>query len=76
MKTRVEGVDEFFNVDNKDWGVSGGVGAMAFFSDHLGLRGDVRYFRNLGDPVANNQFDIAFGDFKFWRGTGGIVLKF
>lgn len=76
MKTRVDGIDEFFNVDRSDWGVSGGAGAMAFFSDHLGVRGDVRYFRNLGDPEPDNEFDIAFGDFSFWRGTGGIVLKF
>ena len=76
LKSRVDSVDEFFNVDNTDWGVSGGVGAMGFLSDHVGLRGDVRYFRNLGDPEPDNEFDIAFGNFSFWRGTGGVVLRF
>ena len=76
LKTRVTDVDEFFDVDNTDWGVSGGVGAMGFFTDHIGLRGDARYYRNLGDPEPDNEFDIDFGEFSFWRGTAGIVLKF
>jgi len=49
---------------------------MGFFGKNLGIRGDVRYFRNLGDPEPDNEFDIDFGDFSFWRGTAGIVLKF
>jgi outer membrane protein with beta-barrel domain len=76
LKTRVSSVDEFFNVDNTDWGVSGGIGAMGFFTDHIGLRGDARYFRNLGNTDTNNPLDINLGDFRFWRGTGGIVLRF
>ena len=76
MKTRVSDAEDFFDVDRNDFGVSGGVGAMGFFSDHVGLRGDVRYYRNLGDPEPDNEFDLDFGDFSFWRGTGGIVLKF
>jgi hypothetical protein len=76
LKSRARDVDEFFDVDRNDFGVSGGVGAIGFLNDNLGLRGDVRYFRNLGDPEADNEFDIDFGDFSFWRGTAGIVLKF
>jgi hypothetical protein len=76
LKTRVTDVDEFFDVDNTDWGVSGGVGAMGFFTDHLGVRADARYYRNLGDPEPDNEFDIDFGEFSYWRGTAGIVLKF
>ena len=76
LKSRVTDVDEFFDVDRNDFGVTGGVGAMGFFSENLGVRGDVRYFRNIGDPEADNEFDIDFGDFSFWRGTAGIVLKF
>ena len=76
LKTRVEGLEEFFDVDNTSWGVSAGAGAMGFFSKNLGVRGDVRYFRNLGDPEADNEFDIDFGKFSYWRGTAGLVLKF
>ena len=76
LKTRASDIDEFFDVDRNDFGVSGGVGAMGFFGNNLGVRGDVRYFRNLGDPEPDNEFDLDFGDFSFWRGTAGIVLKF
>lgn len=76
LKSRVEDVDQFFDVSRNDFGVSGGVGAMGFFGNNLGVRGDVRYFRNIGDPEPDNEFDIDFGSFSFWRGTAGIVLKF
>jgi hypothetical protein len=76
LKSRMEDIDQFFEVDNTDWGVTAGAGAMGFFTDNLGVRGDVRYFRNIGDPEPDNEFDIDFGSFSFWRGTAGIVLKF
>jgi hypothetical protein len=49
---------------------------MGFLGNNLGLRGDVRYYRNLGDPEPDDEFYIDFGEFSFWRGTAGIVLKF
>ena len=76
LKFRVEDVDQFFEVDSTDWGATAGAGAMGFFTENLGVRGDVRYFRSLGDPEPDNEFDIDFGDFSYWRGTAGIVLKF
>lgn len=76
LKSRAEDIDQFFDVSRNDFGVSGGVGAMGFFGNNLGVRGDVRYFRNVGDPEPDNEFDIDFGTFRFWRGTAGIVLKF
>ena len=75
LKSRAENIDQFFEVTRNDFGVSGGLGAMGFFTDNLGVRGDVRYFRNLGDPEPG-QLHIRFGDFSFWRGTAGLVLKF
>src|SRR5688572_4803360 len=68
LKSRAEDIDEFFDVSRNDFGVTGGVGAMGFFGNNLGVRGDVRYFRNIGDPEPDNEFDIDFGNFGFWRG--------
>jgi hypothetical protein len=78
MKSRFDASDsdDVFDVDRNDFGVSAGLGAMGFFTDNLGIRGDVRYFRNIGDPEPDNEFDLDFGSTDFWRGTGGIVLKF
>jgi opacity protein-like surface antigen len=75
LKTRVAGVDDFFDVSNTDFGVTAGVGAIGFFSDNVGLRGDVRYFRNLGDPEPDNEFDIDFGEFSYWRATAGVAFR-
>jgi hypothetical protein len=76
LKTRASDIDEFFDVDRNDFGASAGVGAMGFLGNNFGLRGDVRYYRNLGDPEPDEDFDLDFGDFSYWRGTAGIVLKF
>jgi hypothetical protein len=60
-------------VSDNEWGLNAGLGVMGFLSDHVGLRGDVRYFRNLtGDNVLNN---IDFGSFHFWRASFGVVLR-
>ena len=46
IRTNVEDVDDFFDVDTKnDFGLDVGGGVMGFFTDNVGLRGDVRYFR-------------------------------
>lgn len=75
LQTSVNGANELFDVDNNDFGVNVGVGAFGFMSDHVGLRGDLRYFRSLSDPDEDNEFDIDFGDFDFWRGTVGVTLR-
>jgi opacity protein-like surface antigen len=64
------------HVDATDWGFNVGAGAMFFFSDRFGLRGDVRYFRSLQDNEPDDEFDVAFGDFRFWRGTAGVTIRF
>ena len=60
---------------NTEAGVNLGVGVMGYFSDHVGIRGDVRYFRNLKDNSAPNDFNVDFGSFHFWRASFGVVLR-
>ena len=76
LKTQVTDVDDFFEIDNTDFGASAGLGAIGYFTDNLGVRGDVRYYRNFGDDDAGDDFDFEFGDFGFWRGTAGLALRF
>jgi len=76
LKTNVDSPDGFFSVHNNDFGVNVGAGVTGFFNDHIGVRGDLRYFRNLTDPEEDNEFDIDFGGFNFWRGTAGVVFRF
>ena len=67
--------DDLFHVDNSEWGFNLGFGAMGFMTDHIGLRGDVRYLRSFEDPVRDNDFDIAVGNFDYWRGTAGVTFR-
>jgi opacity protein-like surface antigen len=76
MKSNVEDAAGFFDVGRNDFGANAGVGVLAAVGDNLALRGDVRYFRNLGDDDFDNELDINFGSFDFWRATGGLALRF
>jgi hypothetical protein len=62
-------------VTNDEFGINIGGGAMGFMTDNIGFRGDLRYYRALTDPEPDNEFDIDFGDFDFWRATAGITFR-
>jgi opacity protein-like surface antigen len=76
LRTSVTSPDQFFDVSNNDFGFDVGGGIYVFFNDHVGIRGDARYFRSLRDPEPDNEFDIAVGNFDFWRATGGVTFRF
>ena len=67
--------DDLFRVDNSEFGFNAGVGALGFFSDHVGLRGDLRYLRSFVDPDEDNEFDVDIGKFDYWRATGGLTFR-
>ena len=57
------------------FGYSLGGGAMIFFADHFGIRGDYRYIRNFSvDEIL--ELDIRRGTFNFSRATGALVFRF
>jgi opacity protein-like surface antigen len=76
LKTRVDDADDFFDVDRNDFGMDVGGGIIVGLSDRVGIRGDIRYFRNVGDEEPDNEFDIDLGSFSFWRATGGLSFTF
>jgi hypothetical protein len=75
LQSSVEDVEQLFEVSNSDFGINLGGGAMGFMTDHVGFRGGLRYYRSLSDPDEDNEFDIDFGDFDFWRATGGVTFR-
>ncbi len=75
IQTHLTTPGEAIKIDNSEFGINLGGGAIAFLSDHVGLRGDLRYFRSLSDPDEDNEFDIALGDFDYWRATAGITFR-
>ena len=76
IKSRIDDADDLFNVDSTSWGLNVGGGVAGFFSDNIGLRGDVRYFRSLQDNEPDDELDVALGSFNFWRGTVGVIFRF
>jgi opacity protein-like surface antigen len=75
MQTSLGEADDLFEVDNSEFGFNLGAGAIGFASDHIGFRGDVRYYRSFEDPDEDNEFDIGIGNFDFWRGTAGVTFR-
>lgn len=76
MKQKVDNVGQFFgSVDSTDFGFNAGAGLMGFFTDNVGIRGDIRYFRSVRDANPDG-IDLELGQFKFWRGTVGVTFKF
>jgi len=51
-----------------------GAGAMGFFNQHVGLRGDLRYLKTTGDWPGTGV-DFNPGGVKFWRLSAGIAIR-
>jgi opacity protein-like surface antigen len=68
--------DLFDRINSNDFAVNFGGGVMAFFTDHIGLRADVRYFRTLTDTNPNGGVDFDFGDLNFWKWDVGTAFRF
>ena len=72
--------DLFDEVSRNDFALNAGGGIAGYFNDHVGIRGDIRYFRSLegndndGILVDPRLFDL--GEFDFWRATVGLNLRF
>ena len=76
IKTRVEFTPEsLLTTDNNELGWNIGGGAFIFFGEHVGIRGDVRYFHSFEDLEI---LGITLGDtnLDFGRASGAIVFKF
>jgi hypothetical protein len=75
LQTNIGDEDDLFNINNDEFGYNLGVGAMGFMSDHVGFRGDLRYFRAFGDSEPDGDVDLDLGNFDYWRGTVGVTFR-
>jgi opacity protein-like surface antigen len=69
------GTNLFNDLSTSDLGVNIGAGVNGQFTDNVGIRGDLRYFRSLQDNEADNDLDLSLGSFDFWRGTVGLTFR-
>jgi hypothetical protein len=79
MSLNVEdNLDDFdlFEDDSADsFAVNIGGGAAGLFSDNIGVRGDIRFYRGfVDDDVVPAGFD-DLRDVDFWRGTVGVTFR-
>ena len=77
IRTQIDGgtVATVSSSDNMfGWDAGGGV--MGFFSDHVGMRGDLRYMRATGDFTTNvSSIDVNGDKLHFWRATIGVTFR-
>ncbi len=63
------------NENKIGWDFGGGV--MMFFTSHVGIRGDIRYFRTFQAlDVLDIEIENGPGDLDFTRGSVGFVVRF
>lgn len=55
------------------WNAAGGV--IAFLSNRVGIRGDVRYFHTVNNIDSTSTILMTPGRFHFWRGSLGVVVR-
>jgi hypothetical protein len=57
--------------------INAGGGVMGFFTTHLGVRADLRYFRAYGFNMSDLQTaGLTLTHFDFWRASIGLAAKF
>ena len=76
LRTQIDGgTVATVSSSNNDLGWNAGAGLMGYFSDHFGLRGDVRYLRSLQDTARGSDVDVDPGKLKYWRFSIGVTFR-
>ena len=82
MRANIAFEDLFEDLSTNELGVNFGGGVHIFFSDNLGIRGDLRYFRAIAqddEDALDDDFltdDFGLSDFDYWRATIGVTFRF
>jgi len=63
-------------ISRNDLGANLGVGVLATTASQLGLRADLRYYRDLVGGSEGNTTSIDFGSFHFWRASITVLFRF
>jgi hypothetical protein len=52
--------------------IGGGINGQ--FTENVGIRGDLRYFRSF-EKDESETLDIGLSNFDFWRGSVGVSFR-
>ena len=76
IKTRVDlTATSVFTTSNNGLGWDVGGGVIGFIGDHVGVRGDLRYFHSFQDLTILG-FTLSNSKLNYGRASAGMVLKF
>jgi opacity protein-like surface antigen len=76
LKSHVElSVSDLLDSDNNNFSWNLGGGLFIFFSDHFGVRGDIRYFHSFQD-LDLIGFSLGGAKLDFGRASGAVVFRF
>jgi hypothetical protein len=75
IRSKVDALTDVLNFDNSEAAWDFGGGAMLFFGTHVGIRGDIRYFRTFKTIDVIESIEPT-GKLDFTRGTAGLILRF
>jgi hypothetical protein len=65
------------SISNNYFTFNVGGGVMVLLGAHLGVRGDLRYYRAFGFNASDIQSGtLTLSHFDFWRAAGGLVVTF
>ncbi len=76
INTSIDDADDILELDRNGLGFNLGGGVMGFFTDNVGVRGDLRYFRQMSESDDDDEVDFDLNALSFWRGTVGVSFRF
>jgi hypothetical protein len=74
LRPELTGRVDFVDIQQDKGGYNLGGGIFLGLGEHFALRGDLRYFRAFGDLEAGSNVNL--GTLDYWRGVGGLTLRF
>jgi hypothetical protein len=75
MRSRIGSpADLFDEVSKNEFGVNVGGGVRIGSAKGFGVKGDLRYFRQVND--LGRVYNLDLGDLSFWRATAGLSFGF
>jgi hypothetical protein len=64
-------------ISNDYFTINAGGGVFGFFSAHVGVRGDLRFYRAFGFKISDVEgAGLALDKFDFWRAAGAVAFRF
>jgi len=76
IRSHLEIAPRGYGFTRNDFGVAFGGGLAVFATDHVGVRGDLRYVQSLQDGMPADAFGgLTAGSLHYWRTSIGVVIR-